>query len=101
MMEMISIYMQQTPPLIDTMKQSILDEDWELLGAAVHKIIPSFSIMGMNPELEDVAKKIQEDAKANQFTDKTAEMVGLLETSCSQACGELEIEFNIIKNTQS
>ena len=101
MMEMISIYMQQTPPLIDTMKQSILDEDWELLGAAVHKIIPSFSIMGMNPELEDVAKKIQEDAKANQFTDKTAEMVGLLETSCSQACAELEIEFNIIKNTQS
>lgn len=97
MMEMISIYMEQTPPLIDAMKQSILDKDWDLLGAAVHKIIPSFSIMGMSPELENMAKKIQEAAKTNQFTDDTAEMVIQLETICKQACEELEIEFNLIK----
>ncbi|MBC7845155.1 MAG: PAS domain S-box protein [Flavobacterium sp.] len=98
MMEMISIYMQQTPPLIEAMKQSVIDKDWELLGASVHKIIPSFSIMGMNPELENMAKEIQEAAKTNQFTDDTAEMVVKLETSCSLACEELEIEFNLIKN---
>ncbi|WP_281298315.1 PAS domain S-box protein [Flavobacterium limnophilum] len=97
MMEMISIYMEQTPPLIDAMKQSILDKDWDLLGAAVHKIIPSFSIMGMSPELENMAKEIQEAAKTNQFTEKTAQMVVQLETICKQACEELEIEFNLIK----
>ncbi|SHG52633.1 PAS domain S-box-containing protein [Flavobacterium fluvii] len=101
MMEMISIYMEQTPPLIDAMKQSVQDKDWDLLGAAVHKIIPSFSIMGMSPELEDVSKKIQDAVKANQFTEETAQMVVQLETVCKQACEELEIEFNLIKNTKS
>ena len=97
MMEMISIYMEQTPPLIDAMKQSILDKDWDLLAAAAHKIIPSFSIMGMSPELENMAKEIQEAAKTNQFTEKTDQMVVQLETICKQACEELEMEFNLIK----
>ncbi|MBA4317858.1 MAG: histidine kinase, partial [Flavobacterium sp.] len=101
MMEMISIYLQQTPPLIEAMKQSVLDKDWGLLAAATHKIIPSFSIMGMSPELENMAKQVQEDANASKFTHETAKMVVQLETICLQAFKELEIEFNLIKNTQS
>ena len=101
MMEMISIFLQQTPPLIDTMKQSVLDKDWSLLAAAAHKIIPSFSIMGMSSEWEIMAKQIQEDAAASKFTKETAKKVVQLETICLQAFKELEIEFNLIKNTQS
>jgi PAS domain S-box-containing protein len=101
MMEMISIYLQQTPPIIEAMKQSVLDKDWELLAASAHKMIPSFSIMGMNPELEITAKHVQEDAKASKFTESTAKMVVQLVTICMQACKELEIEINLIKNTQS
>jgi CheY-like chemotaxis protein len=101
MMEMISIYLQQTPPLIEAMKQSVLNKDWGLLAAATHKIIPSFSIMGMSPDLEIMAKQVQEDANASKFTHETAKMVVQLETICLQAFKELEIEFNLIKNTQS
>ena len=101
MMEMISIYLQQTPPLLDAMRQSVLDKNWQLLAAAVHKIIPSFSIMGMSPDLENKARKIQEAAKTNQYTDETAQMVTQIESICRQACKELEIEFNRIKNTLS
>ncbi|HSN49195.1 MAG TPA: response regulator, partial [Flavobacterium sp.] len=101
MMEMISIYLQQTPPLIDAMKQSVLDKDWALLAASAHKIIPSFAIMGMNQEWEKTAKHIQEDANASKFTEETAKMVVQLVNICLQACKELEIEFNIIKNNQS
>ena len=98
-MEMISLYLQQTPPLIDAMKQSVADKNWSLLSAAVHKIIPSFSIMGISSDFEDMAKKIQESANTEQFTDETEGMVVQIETICMQACEELEIEFNIIKNT--
>jgi HPt (histidine-containing phosphotransfer) domain-containing protein len=101
MMEMISIYLQQTPPLIDAMKQSVLDKNWDLLAAAAHKIIPSFSIMGMSPNLEIMTKQIQEAAHAGVFTDETAKMVAEIETICRQACKELELEFNIIKNAAS
>ena len=31
MMEMISLYLEQTPPLINAMKQSFQDKDWEFI----------------------------------------------------------------------
>lgn len=99
MMEMISIYLQQTPPLLEAMTKGVLNKDWPLLAAAAHKIIPSFAIMGMSHELENTAKQIQEAANAEQFTDENANMVVQLESICRQACQELELEFNLIKNT--
>jgi PAS domain S-box-containing protein len=99
MMEMIAIYLQQTPPLLEAMIQGMVNKDWPLLAAAAHKIIPSFAIMGMSHELENTAKQIQEAANADQFTDETANMVLQLESICKQACQELELEFNLIKNT--
>jgi PAS domain S-box-containing protein len=99
MKEMISIYLQQTPPLLEAIRKSILDKDWHLLAAAVHKIIPSFSIMGMSQDIENMARQIQEAANTEQFTDETAKMVVQLESICRQACKELELEFNLIKNT--
>src|SRR5699024_2487390 len=45
MMEMISLYLEQTPSLVNSMKQSMKNENWAGLYASVHKMIPSFSIM--------------------------------------------------------
>ena len=100
MMEMISIYLEQTPPILEAMKQSVLDKDWALLAAATHKIIPSFSIMGISPEMEIMVKKVQEAANADKFTDETEQMVVQLVAVCNQACEELKLDFNLIKNTQ-
>ena len=101
MMEMISIYLSQTPPLISTMKQSLLDKDYPLLHASMHKIIPSFSIMGISTDFENMAKQIQEYAGTLQLQEGIEKMALDLENVCGQACKELEIEFNIIKNTLS
>ena len=98
MKEMISIYLQQTPPLLEAMRQSVIDKDWSLLAAATHKIIPSFSIMGMSQEVENMARQIQEAANTEHIKDETEQMVGVLVSICSQACKELEIEFNLLKN---
>ncbi|MFV5692161.1 PAS domain S-box protein [Flavobacterium sp. LT1R49] len=99
MMEMISLYLAQTPPLIDTIKQSLADQNWSLLGAAAHKMIPSFSIMGISPNFENMAKKIQEFASAQEKSEEIHNLVLQLEEVCLQACNELEEELNIIKNT--
>ncbi|MFT5243830.1 MAG: PAS domain S-box-containing protein [Psychroserpens sp.] len=99
MMEMIDAYLQQTPPLINTMRQSLQNEDWELLKSSVHKMVPSFSIMGLSPEYEDMAKKIQDAAMDHEDMDEINDLVLQLENTCNTACKELEIEFNIIKNT--
>ena len=97
MMEMITLYLDQTPPLINAMKKGLLDKDWKSLQAAVHKMIPSFAIMGMNVDFENMAKKVQEYAGSIEHTEIITDMVLQLENVCLQACKELEIEFNNIK----
>ncbi len=99
MMEMIALYLEQTPPLIISMKQSIQDKDWHMLHATVHKMIPSFSIVGINKNFEDIAKKIQEYATAQEQTEAIQEMVTQLEDICTKACKELKEEYNKIKST--
>ena len=98
MMEMISIYLEQTPPLISAMKSSFKEKNWDSLYSAVHKMIPSFSIMGISVDFENMAKKIQEYANCQQHTDGIPELVLQIESVCNQACKELKEEYNIIKN---
>jgi len=101
MMEMISAYLEQTPSLISTMKQSLIDQDWNQLYASVHKMIPSFSIMGMNIDFENMAKKVQEYASMQKQAEGIPELVLQLENICTQACDELRVELNRIKKTIS
>ena len=96
-MEMISLYLEQTPPLITAMKQSWKEKDWSSLYAAVHKLIPSFAIMGISSDFENMAKKVQDYAKNQQQSDDINEMVFELENICLQACEELEIELDKFK----
>ncbi len=98
MMQMMSIYLEQTPPLISLMKKSFADKDWNNLDAAVHKMIPSFAIMGMHNDYEAIAKKIQRYAAAKKEEVGINDLVTQLENILGQSCRELEIEFNNLKN---
>ena len=98
MMQMISIYLQQTPPLISAMKLGFQDKDWHTLYAAVHKLIPSFSIVGINTDFEAIAKTIQEFACSQNQSDGISDLVLRLENVLEQSCKELEVEYNTIKN---
>lgn len=100
MMEMISLYLIHTPPLVNTLKQSLADKNWALLGAAAHKMIPSFSIMGISPNFENMAKKIQEISVKEEDTAELNDLVIQLEAICDQACQELEEALKTLKNTE-
>ena len=97
MMEMISLYLNQTPPLIVAMKTGFKEKDWNSLYTAVHKMIPSFSIMGISTDIENIAKKVQEFASNQKQSEGIQEMVLKLESVCGQACSELEEELYAIK----
>jgi hypothetical protein len=83
------------------MKQSLTDKNWDLLYASAHKMIPSFSIMGMGIDFENMAKRIQEYASTQKQSEGISELVLQLETICTQACVELKEEFYRIKLTIS
>ncbi len=98
MKEMITLYLEQTPPLISIMNQSLLDKDWDSLCAAAHKMIPSFSIVGIHKDFENMAKKIQEYSSTKQHLNEVQDLVFQVGKACSKACKELEEAYNNIKN---
>lgn len=111
MMEMISLYVEQTSSLVHAMKQSLEDKDWNLLQAVAHKMIPSFSIMGIHSDFENMAKQVQAYARLHETAAQAGqgdarlpdqqEISGLvlqIEEVCLRACKELEEEYNLIKN---
>lgn len=100
MMEMISLYLEQIPSLIGIMKQGLQTRDWRSVYAAAHKIIPSFSIMGIGVDFENMARKVQEYAKMQEETDMLPQMISQLENICTQACIELQAELDTIKKAK-
>ncbi|MGZ4118792.1 MAG: response regulator, partial [Bacteroidia bacterium] len=102
MMEMISLYLNQTPSLIAAMKQGLHDKDYPALQSAVHKMVPSFSIMGISKDFENIAKKVQEDVdNIQRHRHGMPDLVLQLEKVCNEACKELEAEFKAIKKANS
>lgn len=97
MTEMINAYIKQTPPLVSLMKQSFRDKDWGLLKATAHKMVPSFAIMGINPEFTALAQKIQEYAEKLELSTELNDMVEQLEDVCNQSLIELKNELLNIK----
>jgi PAS domain S-box-containing protein len=95
-MQMISLYLTQTPPLINSMKESLAEKNWDGLYAAVHKLIPSFIIVGIDTEYENMAKEIQEYARTKKKLKEINPLVRKVMMVLKQSCKELEIELNII-----
>ncbi|HOZ52232.1 MAG TPA: ATP-binding protein [Chitinophagaceae bacterium] len=101
MSEMIKAYLDQTPPLIAEMKSSFETKNWKQLHASVHKMIPSFSIMGMHENFENMAKKVQEYAHIQMENNNLHLLISQLERACLQACKELTLELNKYKSIQN
>jgi HPt (histidine-containing phosphotransfer) domain-containing protein len=98
MMEMIALYLEQTPPLVVAMKRSLHAKDWFMLQSSVHKMIPSFAIMGISTDFENMAKKVQEYANTQKQTDEIHHLVTELEVVLTQSCSELQDELDKIKS---
>lgn len=93
MLQIITLYLEQTPSLVQTLKQGLKNKDWTLLKASAHKMIPSFSIVGIDSEYENMARQIQDKVISQNNLDAITEMVLKIEAICDQACEELQELF--------
>lgn len=98
MMEMIALYLEQTPPLVSAMNKGFSSMDWGLLHDAMHKMIPSFTIMGISMDYVNKAKMVQEYANNQDRLGDVKTLVSEIAGVCRQACKELEVELNRIKS---
>jgi len=101
MKEMILLYLEQTPLLINTMKRSYLEKDWPLLNAALHKMLPSFSVVGISSDYEGIVKEIQDYANKQMGEEDILSKLNKIEDVCTQACLELEEEIKKLSKTNN
>jgi len=110
MVEMIYLYLQEIPQLVQTMKKAIADSEWGALKSATHSIIPTFATMGINPEFEGFAKALQalagvliaDEAGADDRPATLREVPALfakIEAVCELAARELEEKLQRLSQT--
>lgn len=98
MIKMLHLFMEQTPVLVQLIKRSMQDQNWTALQATAHRMIPSFSIVGMSVEYERMTRKLQDyDGNALQEANMHA-LISELEAACAQACCELKEEYETIQH---
>jgi PAS domain S-box-containing protein len=101
MLEIITLFLDQTPKLIRAMNTSLVEKDWLALNGAVHKLIPSFYIMGITHDMDKIARHIQSETSANQSTEGMATSVLAIEKVCAQAVDALRKDVVLITNNET
>ena len=96
-MEMVNVYLEETPKYINKIKQGISTMDWESIARASHSFLPSFATMGMDEEYTDMAKKINQYVEKKENFEKIKELLLKIEELFFQASEELEKELVILE----
>ncbi len=91
--KMISIFLKETPPLIQSLKKSFKKNDWDALHADTHNLLPIFHIMGMNEGFEKMTYKIHQYFGEIERSEEIQATVSKLEQDCELAYIELKEEL--------
>jgi len=89
--QMITIFLKETPLAIENIEKYLNTSNWDALKAAVHKVKPSFSFMGIK-ELEGIVNSVEKYSETKTNLDQIPEMVSKIKTVLNAAIQELEIE---------
>jgi HPt (histidine-containing phosphotransfer) domain-containing protein len=87
--EMIETFLNNTPPLINEMKDHIKDSRWKEIGDIAHKMKPSFTFMGIH-SAKNLILELERNGRQKEYTTEIPGMVLKLETICSKAFIELK-----------
>jgi len=88
-LKMISVFISQTPILLNTMRVNIENKDWKSLKAVVHRMKPSVTFMGIK-ELEDVVNFMEINLEKGTGLDRMEGMYNNMHRICTEAIEELE-----------
>ncbi len=93
MVEMIDLFLEETPKQIAILRESFKQEDWYQLGAEAHKLKPTFLYVGLS-ELNELTLKLEQFAKDRQNLDQIESMIEVLELGFGEVISELTDERN-------
>lgn len=89
----IKLFLNNTPLSILSIKNAISTSDWENIQKFTHKIKPSLTIIGLNLDIINTFSKINEFAKEKKNLDQINSLFIHFETEMEKAYIELEEEL--------
>lgn len=92
MIEMIDLFLQQTPGYFEQLNQFIIDENWSKAAEIAHKIKPTLAFMGAETAKESMAEI---ETRARNLTN--TEMIAPLFKSLNEFSGDLFIKLAEVK----
>lgn len=88
--EMIDMFLEQTPGYFNDIKQGILDKDWKKVSDVAHKIKPTLAFMGSN-SAKDTMATIEMDSRNMVNLDTIGDTFDKLHVLCLQLFADLKI----------
>jgi PAS domain S-box-containing protein len=95
--QMLNIFIEQTPNAIDRMEKALKSKDWKTLRLIVHKIKPSIMFIGLNEIINEVPILEDYAAEESHLEDIPA-LVEKIKKVCSEAIGELKSELEVLNH---
>jgi signal transduction histidine kinase/DNA-binding response OmpR family regulator len=94
--KILELFIENTPSNTEKMKQAVVEENWNTVGAIAHKLRPSFAHMGMK-DLAEELKAIEENAFAGENLIETKERINDFCTKSFHVVDQLEDLLNHYK----
>ena len=96
-MEMLKVYLEENPKLLNRLRTGLDNMDWDSIARTAHAIIPSFSTLGMDKSFATMARRIQELAEKKEEPELIRGLFSKIEAVCLQANEELEQELVVLE----
>ncbi|HTB31281.1 MAG TPA: response regulator [Bacteroidia bacterium] len=90
--QMLNIFIEQTPNALDHMDKALKNKDWKSLRLIVHKIKPSIMFTGLTEIINDVPL-LEDYAAEESHLDKIPALLEKTKKVCSEAIVELKEEL--------
>jgi HPt (histidine-containing phosphotransfer) domain-containing protein len=94
--QMLNIYIAQTPAALEHIENALANKDWKSLRLAVHKLKPSTMFVGLKEIIDDVPL-LEDYAVEESHLDEIPALVNKIKIVCTQAIPELQEEIQKLK----
>lgn len=89
MIEMIDLFLEQTPDYFNQLQQAVGEKNWKDVAALAHKIKPTLAFMGFNAAKEDI-EVIEKKARALDNVEAIPELLDQLRADCFSLFAKLK-----------
>lgn len=98
--ETTEAFLEDTPNVLNNMKEHFANQEWDKLYKQAHKIKPNMEYMGMK-QARELILEIEEQAKSGEPSESLENKIKEFNSICLQALDELSAKIEELKSDRT